>query len=82
MSQEELKTKIREIIQEIGEVDEVPEDKSFKELGIDSMMALEIVSEVERSFRVSVPEEELTGLTDLNKVFELVQRKLDSKTAA
>lgn len=78
---EELKERIRDIIVEVGEVDDVPDGKAFRELGIDSMMALEIVSEVERTFKVSVPEEELAGLTDLNKVHALVQRKLGEVAA-
>ncbi|MCB9707743.1 MAG: acyl carrier protein [Myxococcales bacterium] len=71
-----LKEDIRAIIAEVSEVDDIPDDKAFQDLGIDSMMAIEIVAEVERKYKISVPEEELQQLTNLQKVYELVQTKL------
>jgi acyl carrier protein len=71
-----LKEDIRAIIAEVSEVDDIPDDTLFQELGIDSMMAIEIVAEVERKYKISVPEEELQQLTNLQKVYELVQSKL------
>jgi acyl carrier protein len=76
MSNAELREKLREIVAEVAELDEVPDDTSFKELGIDSMMAIEIIADVERSYGIKVPEEELKGIVDLNSVVTLVQSKL------
>lgn len=72
---EELREALRAIVAEIAEIDEVPDDTSFKELGIDSMMAIEIVAEVERRYKLKVPEEELQKIRDLNSVVELVAKK-------
>lgn len=73
---DDLREKIREIICEVAELDEVPDDAPFKDLGIDSMMAIEIVSEIEREYKLVIPEDELTEIVDLNSVFEKVKSKL------
>ncbi|MCS6800064.1 MAG: acyl carrier protein [Myxococcota bacterium] len=73
---EDLKERLRAIISEVTEVAEIPDTTPFKDLGIDSMMAIEIVAEVERTFKVSIPEEELRELTDFSRVYEKVREKL------
>ena len=75
MSDQELKENLRRIISEVTEVDEIPDEKPFKELGIDSMMAIEIVAEVERTYKLSIPEEELKDLTHFSAVYEKVREK-------
>lgn len=74
---EDLKEKLREIVAEVAEIDEVPDSTPFKDLGIDSMMAIEIVADVERTYKIKIPEEELESITDLESVVALVQSKLD-----
>lgn len=59
MSDAALKDTLRGIIAEVSEIDEVPDETPFADLGIDSMMALEIVAEVERTYQLSIPEDEL-----------------------
>ncbi|HEX2678783.1 MAG TPA: acyl carrier protein [Polyangiales bacterium] len=76
MAHEDLREKLRAVVAEIAEIDEVPDDVAFKELGIDSMMAIEIIAEVERSYGIKVPEDELQKVRDLNSVVELVSSKL------
>jgi len=73
---DDLKEKLRAIVAEVAEIDEVPDAAPFKDLGIDSMMAIEIISEVERAYGIKVPEEELEKISDLNSVVALVQSKL------
>jgi acyl carrier protein len=72
----ELKEKLRSIISEISEIDDIPDNTPFRELGIDSVMAIEIVAEVERTYKLTIPEEELRKLTHLNAVYDLVREKL------
>lgn len=76
MSDAALKEKLRGIIAEVSEVDDIPDETPFADLGIDSMMALEIVAEVERTYQLSIPEEDLKDLTNFTRVFELVRGKL------
>jgi len=73
---DELREKLRAIVLEVAEVDECPDATPFKDLGIDSMMAIEIIAEVERTYKLKVPEEELKQVVDLNSVVKLVQSKL------
>jgi acyl carrier protein len=76
MMSNDLKEKLRAIVAEVAELDEVPDSTPFKDLGIDSMMAIEIVSEIERAYGIKVPEEELEKISDLQSVVDLVQGKL------
>lgn len=76
MASDDLREKLREIVAEVSEVDDIPDAAPFTDLGIDSMMAIEIVAEVERTFNIKIPEEELEKITDLNSVVDLAQQKL------
>lgn len=77
----ELKERLREIVAEVAEIDDVPDEVAFKDLGIDSMMAIEIVADVERTYQLSIPEDELQDLTNLNAVYEKVRGKLSADAA-
>ena len=76
MSNQDLKEKLRAIVAEVAELDEVPDAKPFKDLGIDSMMAIEIIADVERNYKIKIPEDELGQITDLESVVKLVEGKL------
>ena len=80
MAHEDLRDKLRAIIAEVSEVDEIPDTTPFKDLGIDSMMAIEIVAEIERTYKMSVPEEDLKKLTHFEAVYTLVREKLGAAT--
>ncbi|MDH3623272.1 MAG: acyl carrier protein [Myxococcales bacterium] len=71
-----LKEELRQIIIEVTEVEEIPEDTPFTDLGIDSMMAIEIVADVEKNYDVVIEEEELAELIHLNAVYDKVKEKL------
>ncbi len=78
----ELKENLRRIVSEVSEVDVIPDDTDFRELGIDSMMGIEIVAEIERTYKISVPESELKNMTSLTRVFDLVQATLAATPAS
>ncbi|MGB5193155.1 MAG: acyl carrier protein [Polyangiales bacterium] len=71
-----LKDELRQIIVEVTEVEEIPEDTPFADLGIDSMMAIEIVADVEKNYDITIAEDELADLTNLKAVYDKVQQKL------
>lgn len=81
MSNESLKEQLRALVAEIAEKDEVPDDASFKDLGIDSMMGVEIVAAIERQYHIKVGDEELSEFKDLASAYALVVRKLEEKSA-
>jgi len=67
---------IRELVAEI--LEEKPEtidgDANFiKDLGMDSMMALEILAGIEKKYRIAIPEDMLPKFTDLNTTVNLVK---------
>jgi acyl carrier protein len=79
---ENLKTELRTLIAEIAEKDEIPDDKHFKELGIDSMMGVEIVAAIERQYKIKIEDAELTEVSTLNKSYDLVKKKIAAAQAA
>ena len=82
MSTESLKEDIRALIAEIAEKDEIPDDTHFKDLGIDSMMGVEIVAAIERKYQVKIEDSELAEVTTLNASMALVQKKLGAELRA
>jgi acyl carrier protein len=82
MSNATLKEELRSLISEIAEVDTIPDDTHFKDLGIDSMMGVEIVAAIERQYKVKFEDSELSEVTTLNRSLELVLQKLPHHTAA
>lgn len=82
MSNPNLKEELRALIAEISEKDEIPDDVSFKDLGIDSMMGVEIVAAIERKYQVKIDDSELVEVTTLNNSMALVQKKQGAADAA
>jgi acyl carrier protein len=82
MSNATLKEEIRSLISEIAEIDTIPDDTHFKDLGIDSMMGVEIVAAIERQYKVKFSDAELNEVTTLNRSYDLVLGKLPQRTAA
>jgi acyl carrier protein len=76
-----LKEELRALIAEIAEKDEIPDDVAFKDLGIDSMMGVEIVAAIERKYQVKIDDAELAEVTTLNSSMALVQKKLGAQMA-
>ena len=74
-----MKEELRALIAEIAEKDEIPDDVSFKDLGIDSMMGVEIVAAIERKYQVKIEDAELALVTTLNASMDLVQKKLGAQ---
>ena len=72
----------KEVKKKVSEITEVPEEKLTEEarfvedLGVDSMMALEIVASIEKKYKVTVPEEDIPKMRSLKDVYELLQRKM------
>ncbi len=76
-----LKEELRALVAEIAEKDEIPDGATFKELGIDSMMGVEIVAAVERQYQIKIEDSELAGFKDLEGAYALVVKKLGAKSA-
>ena len=73
---EEAKKEIKKMISDIAEIpeEEIKESASFAEdLGIDSMMALEIVASIEKKYKVVIPEEKIPTIRSLENVYQLLE---------
>ena len=81
MSQVNLKEELRALVAEIAEKDEVPDGATFKDLGIDSMMGVEIVAAVERQYQIKIDDDEIADFKDLDGAYALVAKKLELKNA-
>jgi acyl carrier protein len=81
MTDDSLKEQLRAMVAEIAEKDAVPDGATFKELGIDSMMGVEIVAAVERRYQIKIDDDELASFKDLDSAYALVVRKLEVRSA-
>lgn len=82
MNESELRSKVREIVASVIEIEEFRDDEDFiRDLGVDSMMGLEIVARLERTFRVKIGEEYLPKVRTLNDVVGIVESVLDVQKA-
>jgi acyl carrier protein len=73
MSEQELRSELKSIIAEIIEIDDFDDADNFVEdLGVDSMLALEIVARIEKRYRVRIPEERFAEMQTLNSVMHLL----------
>lgn len=73
---------IRNLVAEILETqpEEIDGNASFvKDLGMDSMMALEILAGIEKKYRIAIPEDTLPKFTNLNQTVIIVRDILNKK---
>lgn len=73
----ENNAKIREIVEEIVEMKGFEDDAKFIELfEFDSMLILELVSQLEKTFGIVINEEDYPKMQSLNDVYEIVNKEL------
>ena len=72
----------KEVKQKVSEITEIPEDKLLEDakfvedLGVDSMMALEIVASLEKKYKVTVAEEEIPKMRSLKDIYALLEKQM------
>ena len=77
MNKEEIKGKIKGIIvDKTGvEAEQVTDNANFEtDLGMDSLDKLELLMEIEKEFKISVPDDEAKKAFTLNDCVEIVER--------
>lgn len=76
--EEEIKNIIASVLEkDPGEI--LPDAKFFEDLGVDSMMALEIMAAIEKKYKITIPEEKLAQLTTLNETVAVAKQYLTNK---
>jgi acyl carrier protein len=69
-----------EVKKMIADITEVPVEKLtpevdfFKDLGIDSLKAIEIVAAFEKKYRVIIPEKDIPNIKNLRQVLEYIKK--------
>jgi acyl carrier protein len=74
-----LEKELREIIAKVTEIETKEiglESKFVEDLGMDSMMALEILAAIEKKYKIQIPEEKLSNLTNLSEAIKLTKAYL------
>lgn len=74
-----LENEIKELIAGILEIDKdeiLPAANFIEDLGMDSMMALEILASLEKKYKIQIPEEQLAKLNNLKDTVELTKKYL------
>ena len=79
MLTEEIRAEVRRLIADVTE--RKPEEISdtallTDELGLDSLMALEVMVAVDKKYKINIPEEEFSTIRTLNDAVEVVRRHL------
>lgn len=83
LTKETIEKDLRAMVAEIIEVEpqSINGEASFvKDLGMDSMMALEILAGIEKKYRIVIPEDTLPKFTSLDQTVQIVHDIINSKT--
>jgi acyl carrier protein len=75
-----LLTMFRKTATEVVEKDfhHVVEGSVISELAIDSLGMLEIIGSLERSLRIQIPDESLTGLHTVRDLLDIVEKRMQA----
>ena len=76
--QEELKTLLLKII-DIDPDELKPNAHFFKDLGVDSIKAIEMTVSIEKHFKIVIEEEKIQDLTTLSRTADVIAEMLDKK---
>jgi len=82
MEDKEFKVIKQEIKSLISTISEIPQEQInetsdfFKDLGIDSMKALEIIASIEKKYKIIIPEEEIPKITNLNAIYNFIEEHI------
>ena len=72
-----IRQKVKELVAEITErsPEEIADTALFTEdLGIDSLMAIEMLVAVDKKYKIQIPEEEFGKIKNVNDAVEIVHR--------
>jgi acyl carrier protein len=76
---DEIRNEIKRLIANVTErePDEIPDGAHFMdELGVDSLMAMEVMIAVDKKFKIDIPEEEFNKATNVNESVAMVEQFL------
>ncbi|PYI32372.1 putative polyketide synthase [Aspergillus indologenus CBS 114.80] len=71
----DIAPKVKAILTELSglELEEIKDDSNLADLGIDSLMGMELAHEIEAAFQITIPENELMDVIDIPSLMKCVQ---------
>ncbi|HEX4278405.1 MAG TPA: acyl carrier protein [Bryobacteraceae bacterium] len=82
---DEIRAEIKRLVANVTErePDEVSDTAHYMdELGVDSLMAMEVMIAVDKKFKIDIPEEEFNKATNVNESVAMVEQWLARNGAA
>lgn len=82
---DQIRTHIKQLVASVTErePEEIGDDALFKEeLGVDSLLAMELMVAMDKKFRIDIPEEEFTQALTVNDAVAMVRRYVPETVAA
>ncbi|KAL1615746.1 Type I Iterative PKS [Neofusicoccum ribis] len=76
---DEIVKKLKLILADISglEVDEIKDDVELGDIGVDSLMGMEMAKEIETAFKCALPQEDLMHVTDFPSLLKCLKSALD-----
>ncbi len=84
ISADQIRDEVKRLIAEVTErsPEEISDTALFAdELGVDSLMAMEVMVAVDKKFKIDIPEEEFTKVKNVEETVAMVQRHLPQASA-
>ena len=82
---EQVRTEVKKLIAEVTErePEEITDTALFAdELGVDSLMAMEVMVAVDKKYKINIPEDEFATIKNVNDTVAVVQRHMSSGASA
>jgi acyl carrier protein len=79
---EEIRAEVKKLIAEVTErePEEITDTALFaEELGVDSLMAMEVMVAVDKKYKINIPEDEFAKIKNVDDTVEVVQRYVSSR---
>jgi acyl carrier protein len=80
-----IRDEVKRLIAEVTErePDEITDTALFAdELGVDSLMAMEVMVAVDKKYKINIPEDEFAKIKNVNDTVEIVQRHITLAASA
>lgn len=81
---EEIRNEVKELVSKVTErePEEISDTAPFiEELGIDSLMAIEILVSMDKKYKIQISDEDFAKVKNVNDAVELVRRSLEQRPA-
>ena len=81
---EQIRAEVKKLIAEVTErePEEISDTALFaEELGVDSLMAMEVMVAVDKKYKINIPEDEFATIKNVNDTVAVVQRNMGISAA-